>query len=745
MSDKYDFFRAYISSFLHGKPNAEAILQSLADESIKLHELSVAVTDQLTISTASDIYLDKRLAEVGITRPSELGMDDLSFRQMGIQLNASKQVIESIHTILATFYGDETVRASATSGQPEPYFLEDGDILQFVLESEEVHTVTFLAENFDNIQQASAKEVADLITRYIRGRGLQGYAQEYADVDTGLKYVRIFGSAKGPYGLVQILGGQGQTEMEFPTIRATNLPVNDTVWEITRTVGSTHRFRWVSGSKPLLEKIFIEDKALIYGNQFLTVGIYGTFDVKNVRPAQASVAVDAGWFEIDIEGFSALKSSIPDQNPPPNSPGNVYSFTITQAQFADLKFFLARKNTAYGQQRYALAWEPEANLLHIYMPASTKVVRRDLVGSAHLHLLYKSDTLNGSYGHPTDPDQMIQILSDRSFRFRQSGYDASGTGGTVTYGITTKDIEYAFRENGYANVITIDPHGLTPQPPDAFGRVFTTQIAVISVANVPQDDQVNTFLGPYVLDPAAPYTLTSEYVTTREQVLAGENRNSLFVQGALIEQSGQLLFDLNLDTQEGPVPFWANQVSAIAPPVNITSISQSGTNVTVIVAGSHGAIIGSQINISGTLNFNGTYAVTTVPSSSVYTFTKTPSNVLFEATGVSTLVITGTASTLILDPSYQFKFTHDTGSNVSLISDNKAYEPVPNGLDYGAYVTGTADGRIFAEQLMREITALGINLEITIIFPVDTGLGNAGGSDDANNPPTSEKIYVWGS
>lgn len=740
--DKYKHLRQFISNFIKG-PNVDALLHALAEEFERQDQLAVAVTDQLTISTASDVYLDKRLAELGITRPTELGMDDLAFRQMGIQINAAKQITEVIHTILATFYGDETVRASTTSTISGPYDLADGDDLIFALEDGQVQRLTVKSEEFDQIQNAQVEELVDVITRYIRSLGYNGYAQVYTDIDTGEKYVRIFGGAKGPYGQIQVLGGKIQNKLEFPDVRPTELLSNTTVWEITRNIGSTHRFRWVSGPKPLLDSVIPGDKTMIYGNQFASLGIEGTFDVTGVRPAEGAPSVSAGYFEIDLEGFTDLTSSAPDQNPPPNTPFNTYSFTVTQSTFDDLKFFLPKKNTSYSQIRYALAWEPSDSLLKVYMPATTKVVRRDLEGSAHMHLLYKSNELNGTFGSVSDIDKKIIVSSEYSITYNQSGYDVTGTGGTLSYGINTIDIDYIVRENGKTLVFTKTPHGITGSL-DAWGRIISNEIVTVLVANLPQDDQDNQFLGPYVVDPSAGYTLTDTILKTREKIIGGESRRTLLVEGVLPSQSGQLLFSLNKEEQEGPVKYLAAQTSGSINAVTIASISQVGTNVTVVTTAPHGMVTGEQVSITGTVNFNGAWTVTDVPSSNVYKFTKTPAATLFEAVGTSTPLVAGALTTLILDPSYNFEHTHEIGSDITFLSDEKAYEPSPDGSDYGFYVTGTADGRVFAEELIRQITALGINLEIIIIYPSDIGLGNQGESTSANETPQSEAVYVWG-
>ena len=729
------FIRQFVGDYIGGE-NADALIGTLAEQMDKKDKLSVAVNDQLTISTAVQQYLDKLLASKDIIRPPDLGMEDLSFRQMGIQINAQKQVTEAIHSVLATFYGDETVRAYTTSGISAPYTLEAEDDLIFKLESGEVYTLSLQGDEFESIQSATAEELSDVITRFIRSFNIDGYAQVQLDVDTGLKYVRIYGGAKGPYSFVQILGGSIQSKLEFPDMRDTFLTMNDTVFEVTRNVGSIHRFRWVSGTRPLLDRINPEDYVMIYGNQFESLGINGTFIVTDVRPCDVGPVANAGWFEIDIENFNTLRSSAKDVFPPPNTISATYSLTITQADYDDLKFFVSKRNTPYSQPRYALGWEASNSKLKIYLPATTKVVRRGLIGSAHVHLGYSSGELNGSF-------ENIEIINNRAFRYPQNGYDVSTEGaGTATIDSIVNDVDQIYRENGYTTIITKAPHNLTGTL-DQWGRNLSLQVVAVVIPNL-QQDAPTKFLGPYIIDPAVPYTLTDKIAASREKISAGQSLNTLLINGVFPDQAGIMLIDLNKDTQEGPIKYLGCQSVANLNAVALVSISQVGTTVTAKTVTNHNLVPEQTVQILGTINFNGVWEVVSTPAPNIYTFSKTPAFTAFEISGSSQPVVDGAISTITVDPSYTFKHTHATLSDITLLSDSKAYEPRPDGVDYSPYVTGTADGRVFAEQLEREITALGINLEVVIIYPSDAGLGNEGGSDSTSVAPASDKIYVWG-
>ena len=290
----------------------------------------------------------------------------------------------------------------------------------------------------------------------------------------------------------------------------------------------------------------------------------------------------------------------------------------------------------------------------------------------------------------------------------------------------------------------LEPHGL-PVTVDSYGRSITFETVSVTIGRTAIDDPGNPFPTPYMVDPEASYAIRSEFVTTRAKVFAGSTLSTIEVDGTLPNEPGELLFDLNKDTQEGPVRYVGVQIQGAPNVVNISSISQNGFTLTILTDAPHGAVNNSTIVVSGTTYFDGVYEVNNIPNPTTIIAIATSAQVQNQVgVGTVSVVTENLRSTVLLDPSNNFQFDHDIGSDLTLISSRNAYIPSRAGTDYPFYVTGVAEGRVFANEIIEQITALGINLEIVIVYPNDVGLGNQGGSDDPNDPFTSDKVYIWG-
>jgi len=530
IEEEFQRLRGFLSSSIKG-PNTDAILQSMAATGRNLIHNVQAVDAQLYIVSAVDRYLDIRLAGYNIVRPTKVGLSDDIFRELGIELKNRTQVRDLIHKLLNIMYGDDFTKASMKSTQLETYNLEDGDKLIVSFDDQDSFEIVFKSSDFTNISAATAQEVADAITRYIRGLGLRGSAVAKDDGLGG--YVELFSNTLGPSSSVRVLGGKAQNQLRFDLIRPTSGEAT-TQWTVEQQPSGTMRATWSGGPDPGVGKIKVNDYVNIYGSSF-DEDNKGTFTV------------------VDVQGGTVGNAYFEYENP------FGVTETVLQGTLDGMLFFAPVRRTINSKIRYAAAYQTESRLLEVFLPATTKVVRRSREGAAHLH-------------GPTSPPN-------------------------------TGD------ENG-----------------------------------------------PYIFDLTKPYTIGGVATETQQEINSGsDNIISVSDSSEFPDESGNIVIGYGTSHEEGPIPY----------------ISR--------------------------------------PS----------------------------GGSILVSPAYTFKNVHPAGTDVSLIIQNSPYVPAKDGSDYPFYITDSVSGRLYAEDLVRSVTATGINLVITILYPNDIGLGKYG-------TPFSEKEYVWG-
>lgn len=356
--EQYKRLRSYLSPYIKG-PNTDAILLALAEGNAAYLINNVrAVNDQLYIATASDRYLDERLADAGIVRPPAVGLSDEVFRQIGIEVKNRKQVRDLINNLLDAIFGDEFVRASSQARAVEPYNLRDGDTLIVNFDSNITVPITFTTSMFQNIAAATAQEVADAITKNLRSLGFNGTA--VAKDDGNGPYVLLISDTIGPASSVTVLGGRAQNELLFdaPVSAGGNM---STQWTLSLQPGGIIRFTWSGGANPQLGKLTAGNYVNIYGGGFTSSSNEGSY---TITAAQGGL-VNASYFEIEN---------------PLGSPG-----IIVQGADDAIRFYNPIRKTLASRLSYAAVYQSGPRVLQIFLPAATKVVRRSRIGSAHLH------------------------------------------------------------------------------------------------------------------------------------------------------------------------------------------------------------------------------------------------------------------------------------------------------------------------------------------------------------------------
>jgi len=348
--------RSYLNPQIRGK-KTDVIIDSLASGPCHLITNVEAVNDSLYIVKAQGRFLDARLADRQITRPDNVGLSDETFREIGIEISNRKQVRDLMLNILRIMYGEEFTRATTDSAELETYTLTDGDTLIIQFDDEEEIEVNFKTSQFASISAATAQEVADSITREIRRLGRRGSALALDDGAGG--FVRLISDTDGPSSTVRVLGGRAQNVLKFPEARSVAGDIT-TQWTLTQIAGGSIRATWTGGADPTLGKVKINDYVNIFGSAFNSSN-QGTFTI---------TAVQGGLIN---------ESYIEFENP------NGVAEVVIQGTTDAILFFNPKRQTLNNKTNFAAVYQTESRTIEIFAPATTRVVRRERIGSAHIH------------------------------------------------------------------------------------------------------------------------------------------------------------------------------------------------------------------------------------------------------------------------------------------------------------------------------------------------------------------------
>lgn len=348
--------RQYLNPSIQGT-NTDTILESLAPSTLHLIDTIEAVDRQLYIATAKLNYLDQLLADRNIIRPEKIGMSDEIFSELGIEVANRKQIRSLINKVLEIMYGYEFTRSTMESNMVEPYSLENGDTLMIKFDDTDEIEIPFLNSQFSDINNATAQEVSDIITKYVISVGGSGSA---VVKDDGLgNYVLLVSNTIGNSSSISVTGGKAQNVLKFKTIRPTSGDAS-TQWTVDSNIGGgSIRMTWSGGATPSVGKVRVGDYVNIYSPSFNELN-KGRFFITAVK----SGTIGNAYVEfINVLGVSEV---------------------VTQGDTDGVLFFNPERATIFNKLQYATTFCVEEQLLEIFIPATTKVIRRDRIGAAHL-------------------------------------------------------------------------------------------------------------------------------------------------------------------------------------------------------------------------------------------------------------------------------------------------------------------------------------------------------------------------
>ena len=419
VEEQYKRLRSYLNPYLKG-PNVDAVLTALAEANAAylINNVS-AVNDQLYIATASGRYLDERLAQFGISRPPAVGLSDEVFSQIGIDVKNRKQVRDLINHLINSIFGDEFVRATNSSSKVEPYNLQDGSTLVINFDGANTVAITFTTSEFSSIAAAKAQEVADAITKTLRNLGLNGTA--IAKNDGNGAYVEILSDTIGPASSVTILGGSAQNQLQFDAAVPAGGNMS-TQWTLSLQPGGIIRFTWSGGANPQLGKVSAGNYVNVFGGGFTASANEGSYTILD----SVGGVVNVAYFEISNPlGTSGI---------------------VVQGTDTAVLFYNPVKKVLASRLSYAAVYQTQARLLQVFLPAATKVVRRERIGSAHLH-------------DPSDPQSILPGQQGPYMFDTTQPFTVSNIGTTLAQTLDGTD----------PRVIQV---GDSSQFPDAFGYIM---------------------------------------------------------------------------------------------------------------------------------------------------------------------------------------------------------------------------------------------------------------------------------
>lgn len=661
--------RQFLNPSIKGKMT-NALLEALAEGDSINRENILAVKPQMFVATATGRFLEKRMANMGVDKPIGVGIDDESFRQLGIKQTNTKLVRNIFLDVLETFYGADAVRASVRSIRPQSYNLADGMTLIIQANQQKSPlTVTFTTTDFSSIDMAKAEEVAAVISRTAFSYDYPIVAFTETDFDTKQVFVKIQTTTNGHKGSVSVIGGSAQNELMFP-----GTALAQSKYGTQYTISSSNqfiRFTWTGGADPGLG--FLTDNSFvnIYGDAFVEMN-KGSFKVENYSGGPLGQA----FFEILNPNFDFI-----NQN-------SVVVMTSASAISGDGVATSRVDIQNLGANR-------TNNIVTIFTTSPHGFITGQDVTVAHC----ENTTFNGTFTVLSTPDAY-------TVTFFNNGPDAVSSGGTIEVDYTIlSQPSGAVRSSGIVTITTQTPHSLSVGNQVIIENVIDSSFnGVFNITAVTS----NTFT--YTQD----YSNDLTFFTTKKAVISQQSRYASVYETSPYELTIFLPISAQIIRRD-LIGSWHVHESAsdksflgsysfdtTALPITSTSTSLSES----VNAGESKTIV----SMANTTNF---------PDSTGYITLEWGTA---REEGPIRFLARPSDGSLLLDASYRFRFDHTAGSDVTLLKDTAGYSPKTDGTDYQAYLTSSQAARIEAESLMNKLVASGIFLNIILVYPEGPGL-----------------------
>lgn len=361
--DAEKIIRKHLSPALKGS-NWDALIKALSVGDDINWDNARAAFDQLFITTASGSYLERKVGDNGLVKPTGVGIDDELFRKLAVKTNANKVVHEAIREILEVYYGQDSLRAFVECELDEKYNLSGNTLnLTWTLDEKEDFSHTFLNTEFGASSQAKAIEVAFALTKVMKDAGSKGFASVFLSPITGKNRVRIYSGSLGLGSFVRVTGGTAQNIFRFPTLLNTySGAVSGYSWTYTHPDPDTTRAS-LTFTSPLIDISGVQEGDYVVMGQDAATGITGSFEIKAVSTTWNTPTNVTQTF--DIESIAFVGSAIQASN-------SAYTF-----------YRPIRNSIAASGGRTVVVAQTRNGQIDISIPATTQVVSRGVNQAAY--------------------------------------------------------------------------------------------------------------------------------------------------------------------------------------------------------------------------------------------------------------------------------------------------------------------------------------------------------------------------
>lgn len=356
-----DIIRKHLPRSFVGKA-WDAIIAALASSDQVNLDNAMLAFDQLFLASASGVYLDRLASESGVERPKSIGMPDETYRNLSIKLTTKKVTAHTLLEILEVFYGMDAVRAHLETVAEEPFTLNDGDSLT-IFDGNNTVDIVFVESDFAQIGQATANEVAAVITRQAESSNLNVFATTLTDPTTGKNKVRLYSGALGLTSTLIVQKGLANNALLFPASVALSTFPSSSSFTITTPSPGVARYTSTSANTPLLH-VLVGDYVNIT-SQAMNVANRGSFTVNRVSTTWNGAA----W----VSFFEVSNDAVMAEGP------------VTTLLDADLQFYRPQRAQLLDiSGRTVVLAQGENGSIDVTLPATTEAVGRDEFTAAYL-------------------------------------------------------------------------------------------------------------------------------------------------------------------------------------------------------------------------------------------------------------------------------------------------------------------------------------------------------------------------